>query len=92
MKEKETAINELIVNAYKQDAPKELTAKAEAIYKGGGDIKQVAAALGSWANNYYQNEALRMELSKKKIEDLKFQKRLQIKHFELNYLMNTEFK
>lgn len=71
MKEKETAINELIVNAYKQDAPKELTAKAEAIYKGGGDIKQVAAALGSWANNYYQNEALRMELSKKKIEDLK---------------------
>lgn len=71
MKEKETAINELIVNAYKQNAPKELTAKAEAIYKGGGDIKQVAAALGSWANNYYQNEALRMELSKKKIEDLK---------------------
>lgn len=71
MKEKETAINELIVNAYKQDAPKELTAKAEAIYKGGGDIKQVAAALGSWANNYYQNEALRMELTAKKINDLK---------------------
>lgn len=71
MKAKETAINELIVNAYKQNAPKELTAKAEEILAKGGDIKQVASALGSWANNYYQNEALRMELTAKKINELK---------------------
>lgn len=71
MKTKETAINELIVNAYKQNAPKELTARAEEIFAKGGDIKQVASALGSWANNYYQNEALKMELTAKKLEELK---------------------
>lgn len=70
MKAKETAINELIVNAYKQDAPKSIVSKAEEIFRNGGDVKQVADALGGWSGSYYQNEALKKELTQKKISDL----------------------
>lgn len=68
-KEKETAINNLLFNAYQQNAPKDLIAKAESAAKT-GDIRQVASSLGAWGANYYQNEALKMELTKKKLENL----------------------
>jgi len=68
-KQKETDINNLLFNAYQQGAPRDLVAKAETAAKT-GDIRQVASSLGAWGANYYQNEALRMELTKKKVENL----------------------
>lgn len=68
-KKKEDDINTLLFNAYQQNAPKDLIAKAESAAKT-GDIRQVASSLGAWGANYYQNEALKMELTKKKLENL----------------------
>lgn len=68
-KKKEQDINNLLFNAYQQNAPKDIVVKAESAAKS-GDIRQVASALGSWGANYYQNEALKTELTNKKIENL----------------------
>lgn len=62
--------NELLINAASIGAPSDVQSKAKAIADKGGSSVEVAQALGVYAGNYFQNQALQIELRDKKIADL----------------------
>lgn len=62
--------NELLINAASIGAPSDVQSKAKAIADRGGSSVEVAQALGVYAGNYFQNQALQIELRDKKIADL----------------------
>lgn len=57
-KKKEEDINNLLFNAYQQEAPKSIVAKAETAAKT-GDVRQVASILGQYAGDYWKLDSLK---------------------------------
>lgn len=62
--------NELLINAASFGAPQNVQMKAKEIADKGGSTVEVATALGNYAGNFFQNQALQIELRNKKIADL----------------------
>lgn len=62
--------NELLINAASFGAPSNVQQKAKEIADRGGSTVDVATALGNFSGNYFQNQALQVELRNKKIAEL----------------------
>lgn len=66
----EVKSNDMIINAVAQGANPQNISNAQNILKSGGTPADVAVALGKYAGNFFQNEALDMELRNLKISEI----------------------
>lgn len=85
MKEKETAINELIVNAAAQNAPQTLLAKAQTEK----DPAKAAMILGQYAGDFYKTELLKNQIATEKAQRAKYYSDIENSKKELAIKLGT---